>query len=98
MKKLYFTSLALIAISMSSFADVPFRALNQDEKALTFKVKIDGVVKEVTFESNKAAMFTIKGTATECVLITSCGEVAIKSGSSLVIKDGCVAKKGEPNK
>lgn len=80
---------------MSGFADVPFRILNQDAKPLTLKVKIDGEVKEITLEANKATAFNIQGKATECIIVTSCGDVVAKSGGSFAFKDGCALKKRE---
>lgn len=91
MKKLILTSLAICAIAISSFAAVTVHFYNKDGKAVTMKVKIDGSMKEVTF-SNSTADVTIQGGATECILYTSCGEVTIKAGDKLEIKDGCVKK------
>jgi hypothetical protein len=92
MKKIFYTSLAIASISFSATADVPFRILNQDEKAHTLKVKIDGEIKEITLEPNKAKAFNVEGKAVECTIVTSCGDVVVKSGGSMVIKDGCFLK------
>ncbi len=92
MKKLILTSIALVAFSMSAFSAVTIHYYNKDSKSHTFKVKIDGVVKEVTFDSSKTSDVTIQGGATECIIVTSCGEVSIKAGDKIEIKDGCFKK------
>jgi len=92
MKKLIFTSIALCAFAMSSFSAVTIHYYNKDSKSHTFKVKIDGSFKEVTFDSSKTSDVTIQGGATECIIYTSCGEVTIKAGDKLEIKDGCIKK------
>jgi hypothetical protein len=92
MKKFIFTSLALITFTVSSFAAVTIRYYNKDSKSHTFKVKIDGSYKEVTFDASKTGDVTIQGGATECIIYTSCGEVTIKAGASIEIKDGCIKK------
>jgi hypothetical protein len=92
MKKVIFTSVALLAFAVSTFGAVTIRYYNKDSKSHTFKVKIDGSWKEVTFDSSRTSDVTIQGGATECVIYTSCGEVTIKSGASIEIKDGCIKK------
>ena len=92
MKKVIFTSVALLAFAASSFAAVTIRYYNKDSKSHTLKVKIDGSWKEVTFDASKTADVTIQGGATECVIYTSCGEVTVKAGDKIEIKDGCIKK------
>jgi len=91
MKKLILTSVAVCAFAVTSFSAVTVHFYNKDGKEVTMKVKIDGSYKEVTF-SNSTADVTIQGGATECILYTKCGEVTIKAGDKLEIKDGCVKK------
>lgn len=92
MKKLFFTGLAILALAASSAAAVTIRYENKDSKSHTFKVKIDGSWKEVTFDASKTGDVTIQGGATECIIYTSCGEVTIKGGTRIEIKDGCIKK------
>lgn len=90
MKKLIFTTLALCAFSITSFGAVTIRYYNKDSKTHTLKVKIDGSYKEVTFDSSRTASVTIQGGAKECIIYTSCGEVTVKDGANIEIKDGCI--------
>lgn len=92
MKKLALTSLAVVALLASSFSAVTIRYYNKDSKSHTFKVKIDGSSKEVTFDASKTSSVTIQGGATECVVSSSCGDITLKSGDSIEIKDGCIKK------
>jgi hypothetical protein len=92
MKKLILTSAAICAFAVSSFAAVTIHYYNKDGKSHTFKVKIDGSTKEVTFNSSTTSDVTIQGGATECIIISSCGEVHIKAGDKIEIKDGCIKK------
>lgn len=92
MKKLAITSVALCAFVISAFGAVTIHYYNKDSKSHTFKVKIDGSTKEVTFDASKTSDVTIQGGATECVVYTSCGEVTLKGGDKIEIKDGCIKK------
>jgi hypothetical protein len=84
-------SVAVLALAVSTaFSAVTIRYQNKDSKASTFKVKIDGSTKEVTFDGSKTSSVTIQGGATEAVIITSCGEVKVKTGANIEIKDGCI--------
>ncbi|MCE3228366.1 MAG: hypothetical protein K0S32_2917 [Bacteroidetes bacterium] len=90
MKKLILSTLVLVAVVANSAVTV--RYINRDSKAYTLKVKIDGSYKEVTFDASKTGSITVQGGATECVLYTNCGEVTLKGGDSVEIKDGCIKK------
>lgn len=92
MKKFIITAVALVAFSASSFAAVTIHYYNKDSKPITLKVKIDGSTKEVTFDPSRTSDVTIQGGATECIVITSCGEVKLKTGDKIEIKDGCIYK------
>lgn len=90
MKKLFLT-IAVVSFGFSTmFGALTIRYQNKDSKSVTFKVKIDGSTKEVTFDGSKTSSVTIQGGATEAVIITSCGEVKIKTGANIEIKDGCI--------
>jgi hypothetical protein len=90
MKKIILT-VAILGFAIStSFSAVNIHYYNKDSKSITLKVKIDGVTKEVTFDGSKTSDLTIQGGASECIIITSCGEVKIKTNSKIEIKDGCI--------
>jgi len=86
------TTLAIVAFAVSSFAAVTIHYYNKDSKAHTFKVKIDGSIKEVTFKSGTSGDVTIQGGASEAIIITSCGEVTVKAGDKIEIINGCIKK------
>lgn len=90
MKKLILTA-AILGLSVSTaFSAVTIRYYNKDSKGHTFKVKMDGSSKEVTFDGSKTSSVTIQGGGTECIIMTDCGEVKVKDGAHIEIKDGCI--------
>ena len=91
MKKSLILTAAIIGFAASgAFSAVTIRYYNKDSKAITLKVKIDGTTKEVTFDGSKTSSVTIQGGATECAIMTSCGEIRVKDGANIEIKDGCI--------
>ena len=92
MKKIILTSITLLVISIQTFASVKIQYSNKDKNDVILKVKIDDVIKEVTFKAGKSGSLTIKGLATECIIVSSCGEVPIKSGAEIEIINGCIKK------
>lgn len=91
MKKALF-SLVLIMSVIVSFAAVSVRYQNKDSKTHTFKVKIEGRTTEVTFKPGTSNV-TVQGNAKECVIFCDCGEVKVKAGDELEIKNGCIKVK-----
>jgi len=85
-------SLVLIMSVIVSFAAVSVRYQNKDSKSHTFKVKIEGRTTEVTFDKGTSNV-TIQGNAKECIIYCECGEVKVKAGDELEIKDGCIKVK-----
>jgi len=91
MKKRIILTMAIVGFAISSaFSAINIHYYNKDSKSITLKVKLDGVTKEVTFDASKTSDVTIQGGAKECIIITSCGEVKIKDGAKIEIKDGCI--------
>ncbi len=93
MKKLFFVAVLFLFISSALEAAVTIRYYNKDSKEHTMKVKISGSSKEVKFGSSRTASVTVQGGATECIIYTSCGEVKVKDGAKIEIKDGCITVK-----
>lgn len=84
-------TLAILAVSAGSvFSAVTIRYYNKDSKSWTFTVKMDGSTKEVTFDSSRTATVTIQGGGTKCIIKTNCGDIEIKDGANIEIKDGCI--------
>lgn len=93
MKKLLLSILIVFIFIGTSMAAVTLRYYNKDSKTYTFKVKMSGSTKEVKFNSSTTSSVTIQGNATECIIICECGEVKVKGGDKIEIKDGCITVK-----
>lgn len=74
-------------------AAVTLRYYNKDSKTHKFKVKISGSMKEVEFGSSRTASVTIQGGDTEAIIYCDCGEVKVKQGDNIEIKNGCITVK-----
>jgi len=92
MRNLYFTLVAFVLIAASAFAGVTFHYTNKDKTEHKLKIKIDGIYQEITFAPGKTAKIKLKGKETECLIVTSCGEVSIKDGDKFEIINGCIKK------
>ena len=92
MKKFCFTLLFICAASISSFAPVNLYYTNKDKVEHKLKVKIDGNYQEITFPAGKTGRIKIKGKETQCLVVTSCGEVNIKDDDKFEIINGCIKK------
>ncbi len=90
-KSILFTAVAMLFAVSSAFSAITIRYYNKDSKNHTMNVSIDGSKKTVTFESSRTSSVTIQGGATTCVIHTSCGDVTVKDGSSITVKDGCIS-------
>ncbi len=93
MKKALFTFVLLFAVTLSTLAAVTVRYHNKDSQNHTFKVKIEGRTSEIKFNSSTTGSTTVQGNSTECIIITSCGEVKVKAGDTIEIKNGCITVK-----
>ena len=89
--KQFLCILSVLAV-FNGFSAVKFRYTNHDKKAHIFKVKIDGKIKEITIEPEKSGSIHIEGEAKECLLITSCGDVSLKTGDHIEFVNSCVKK------
>ena len=96
MKKGLLLTAVMFCSIVSAFSAVTIRYQNQDSKSHQMTVKIDGSTKAVTFDALKTSSVTIQGTATTCMIQTSCGVVEIKNGSTVTIKNGCITVTSSP--
>ncbi len=71
-------------------AAVTVRYYNKDSKDHVFKVKISGSTRIVEFGSSRTSSVTIQGGASECVIHCECGDVKVKGGDHITIKNGCI--------
>lgn len=91
MKKRFFLTIAALLLVVSIIeAAVTIRYENKDSKTHKMEVKIAGSSRTVEFGSSRTASVTIQGGSSECIIKTSCGEVKVKDGDRIVIKDGCI--------
>jgi hypothetical protein len=94
MKKAFFlaalATIPTICLSSPAFASVYIQYYNKDSQKYVMKVQMDGLTKEVTFDSSRTAASTIQGSGKLAVIETSCGKVEIKDNSKIEIKDGCI--------
>jgi len=74
-------------------AAVTLRYYNKDSKTYTFKVKISGSTTTVEFGGSRTASVTIQGGSEEAVITCECGDVKVKQGDNIEIKDGCITVK-----
>jgi len=89
-KRILAFGFAALMFAGSVSAAVTLRYYNKDSKSYTFKVKIDGSTKEVTFNGSTTTSVTIQGGSTEAVISCACGDVKVKGGDNIEIKDGCI--------
>ena len=83
-------AIMVFAFNISTYADVYLRYYNKDSKTWTFKVKIGGSNKEVTFDSSRTSSVTINGAYETAEIETECGWVTVSDDDRIEIKDGCI--------
>jgi len=96
MKKQLF-QLSLIAVTTTLFLSftvaLTVRCYNKDSESHTFKVKIAGSTKEVTFDKSSTTSVTIQGGSDTAIISCKCGDVEVEAGDYIEIKDGCITVK-----
>lgn len=91
--KLLSLGVALLVFAATAGAAVTLRYYNKDSKTHTFRVKISGSYTTVEFGSSRTASVTIQGGDETAIIYTNCGEVKVKQGDNIEIKDGCIVIK-----
>lgn len=89
-KGLVFLSALFLFVQLANAA-VTIRYYNKDSKTHKFDVKIAGSSKTVEFGSSRTSSVTIQGGSEECVISTDCGDIKVKQGDRITIKDGCIS-------
>jgi hypothetical protein len=90
MKKVILAIGLLSVFGINAFASVTINFFNRDSQVWTWKVKIDGLTKEIVFNGSTTSKLTIQGSATKATVQTKCGEVEVSDGAKIEIKDGCI--------
>ena len=93
MKKILSFLLVMLVFAGSVAAAVTLRYYNKDSKSYTFKVKIAGSSTTVVFDASKTSSVTIQGGSEEAVISCECGDVKVKQGDQIEIKNGCITVK-----
>lgn len=91
-RKLGFILITLVFLQVSTFAGVTLRYYNKDSQSYTFNVRISGTNKTVTFGKSQTNSTTIQG-GDEAVIKTGNGDVKVKDGDSIEIKNGKITVK-----
>lgn len=89
-RKLFLVCLSLFVFIQLASAAVTLRYYNKDSKTHKFEVRIAGSTKTVEFGSSRTSSVTIQGGSEECIIYTKCGEVTVRQGDNITIKDGCI--------
>ncbi|AFY96668.1 hypothetical protein [Chamaesiphon minutus] len=83
-------AMPILLLPSSSFASVYIKYYNKESQKYVFKVQMDGMTKEVTFNGSTTSASTIQGSGRKAVIETSCGKVDITDDSKIEIKNGCI--------
>ncbi len=86
--KMFMAVAAFLVTSIVSAYSVPY--YNKDSKTYTFKVKINGSEREITFKGSTSGTAHCPPTADIVEIQSSCGWVKVKNGQKVTIKDGCL--------
>ena len=81
---------ATIFLACSVHAGITLRYYNKDSNDHEMKVKTCGSSKTVEFGKSKTASVTIQTGCDDAILYTECGEITVKDGDNITIKDGCI--------
>jgi hypothetical protein len=92
MKKVVGFVLAILLVSSVALAAVTVRYYNRDSKSYTWGATCAGSKYTVKFEGSTTASVTIQGSS-PCTVHTGAGDVTLKGGENIEIKDGKILVK-----
>lgn len=94
MKKLFPVAavLATLAFSATAFAYVTVSYYNKDSRKWSFDATCSGSRYTVVFDESRTSSTTIEGSG-PCTLKTPAGDVSLKDGDKIEIKDGKITIK-----
>lgn len=84
------TAISTLNFANSASASVYIKYFNKDSQKHVFKVQMDGLTKEVTFNASTTSASTIQGSGRVATIETSCGKVEVKDDSKIEINKGCI--------
>ncbi|MEZ4936729.1 MAG: hypothetical protein R2799_03965 [Crocinitomicaceae bacterium] len=87
LKMMMLVAVFFVTTFVSAYS-VPY--YNKDSKTYTFKVKINGSTREITFNGSTTGTAHCPPTADIAEIESSCGWVKVKNGQKITIKDGCI--------
>jgi len=90
MKRILFTGMVALLLCAQTFAAVTIRYYNKDSADHKFSVKMNGSTKSVEFGKSRTATTTIQGSDKSAKIMTKYGEIEVKDGARIEIKDGCI--------
>ena len=85
-------ALAVALLSLPAFAAVTVRYHNGDSEKHTFTAVCSGSHSSVTFDASTTGSATIQGSG-PCTVQHAGGEVSLKGGEQVEIKDGAITVK-----
>jgi len=84
------TAISTLNFANAASASVYIKYFNKDSQKHVFKVQMDGLTKEVTFNASTTSASTIQGSGRVATIETSCGKVEVKDDSKIEINKGCI--------
>ncbi len=94
MKKALFLAVAFtlstLCLPTRADASVYVKYYNKDSQKYVWKVKMNGLTKEVTFDGSTTSAATIQGSGTTCIVETPCGNIELKDNMKIEISKGCI--------
>lgn len=93
MKK-FISAISLAALlATSTFGSVYVEYYNRDSETHVFEAKDGSQKRKVEFRGSVTSAETIQCGPSETIIYTKCGEVKVKHGDKIEIKDGCIKVK-----
>ena len=63
---------------------------NRDSKTYTWEIKVNGNLREITFNASTSGTANSPSSGDVCEIKTECGWVTVEKGQKIEIKDGCI--------
>lgn len=87
LKAIFFIALFLLSTVAEAFS---VKYYNRDSKTYTWEIKVNGNVREITFNASTSGTANSPSSGDECEIKCECGWVKIEKGQKIEIKDGCI--------